>query len=468
MTKKTKSGFTLIELVVTIAIIGILLTISAISFSNIRQKARDAKRVSDITQIQNTLSLYLRDEGQYPASLTFGNALIGSSSSSTYMTILPNNPTPRNDGACPDSEYLYQKSATGTDYKIDFCLAESTAQLNAGNKCATSKGIINGTCESTNAYVLTYTAGANGSITGTSTQTVSSGADGSAVTAVGDAGYSFIDWSDSSTANPRTDINVTDNISVTANFIDTDVLNFINAVATLTDGQEDIINTLVTDLKTAGLWTKMDIIYPFIGGTAATHKYNLKAPADYQITWNGVWTHDANGAVSDGAASSYGTTGWNPLSLSKNINDFHLSFYNRNGVYETNVGGRGSLGWYAANTGFCLLSNRASYGTLSIIGTDAAWAAKSTIPLNGLITGSRISSTDNRVYQNNTQRAISSITNSNNFTNHSVEIGRVTTAVGSAQPFAFASVGTGLTSTDVSNLYTLIQAYQTSLSRQVP
>src|SRR5207245_1020640 len=69
-----------------------------------------------------------------------------------------------------------------------------------------------------NTYTLTYTAGANGSITGTSPQTVNHGANATAVTAVPSTGYHFVDWSDASTANPRTDTNVTANISVTANF----------------------------------------------------------------------------------------------------------------------------------------------------------------------------------------------------------------------------------------------------------
>lgn len=67
-------------------------------------------------------------------------------------------------------------------------------------------------------HTLTYTAGDHGSITGTSPQTVNYGADGSAVTAVPDAGYHFVNWSDDSTNNPRTDTSVIDNISVTANF----------------------------------------------------------------------------------------------------------------------------------------------------------------------------------------------------------------------------------------------------------
>ena len=69
-----------------------------------------------------------------------------------------------------------------------------------------------------NSYTLTYTAGANGTITGTSPQTVNHGASGTAVTAVPSTGYHFVNWSDASTANPRTDTNVTGDISVTANF----------------------------------------------------------------------------------------------------------------------------------------------------------------------------------------------------------------------------------------------------------
>ena len=65
---------------------------------------------------------------------------------------------------------------------------------------------------------MTYTAGANGSITGVSPQTVDHGSNGTAVTAVPNAGYHFVDWSDASTVNPRTDTNVTSDITVTATF----------------------------------------------------------------------------------------------------------------------------------------------------------------------------------------------------------------------------------------------------------
>ena len=67
-------------------------------------------------------------------------------------------------------------------------------------------------------HTLTYTAGAGGIISGDSPQVVEDGADGTQVTAVPDAGYHFVKWSDDSTANPRTDANVTADVDVTAVF----------------------------------------------------------------------------------------------------------------------------------------------------------------------------------------------------------------------------------------------------------
>ncbi len=68
-------------------------------------------------------------------------------------------------------------------------------------------------------YALSYTAGPFGSITGTAVQNVAENADGTPVTAVPNPGYRFTQWSDASTANPRTDTGVTANLSVTANFV---------------------------------------------------------------------------------------------------------------------------------------------------------------------------------------------------------------------------------------------------------
>ena len=65
----TKRGFTLIELLVVIAIIGILSSVVLASLNSARQKARDARRVADIKQLQLALELYFDTNRTYPAAL---------------------------------------------------------------------------------------------------------------------------------------------------------------------------------------------------------------------------------------------------------------------------------------------------------------------------------------------------------------------------------------------------------------
>lgn len=93
---------------------------------------------------------------------------------------------------------------------------------NAGSNTISVVDVVDGDtfiCGTVHNYTLTYTAGAHGSITGSTPQTVSYGNNGSAVTAVPAPGYLFDEWSDNSTENPRTDTNITANLSVTASFV---------------------------------------------------------------------------------------------------------------------------------------------------------------------------------------------------------------------------------------------------------
>ena len=64
--RSCKNGFTLIELLVVVAIIGVLSSVVLASLNSARIKARDARRKSDIHQIQLALNLYYSDNGRYP------------------------------------------------------------------------------------------------------------------------------------------------------------------------------------------------------------------------------------------------------------------------------------------------------------------------------------------------------------------------------------------------------------------
>lgn len=63
---KTLGGFTLIEFLVVISIIGLLASIVMASLNSVRAKGRDAKRIADLHQIGRALELYYDTQGQYP------------------------------------------------------------------------------------------------------------------------------------------------------------------------------------------------------------------------------------------------------------------------------------------------------------------------------------------------------------------------------------------------------------------
>ena len=128
--KKNKKGFTLIELLVVIAIIGLLATLSVIALNTARVKARDARRVSDIKQIQTALEMYFDTNNAYPAAVS------GKVPTSTYISSVPTNPQPVDTGcsATAGNNYIYN-SAGGVTYTLSYCLA------NGGPATATPAGI---------------------------------------------------------------------------------------------------------------------------------------------------------------------------------------------------------------------------------------------------------------------------------------------------------------------------------------
>jgi prepilin-type N-terminal cleavage/methylation domain-containing protein len=93
-------GFTLIELLVVIAIIGILATIVMVSLNTARAKARDARRISDVRQLQLALQMYYDAIGSYPAAL--------SGLAPTYINAVPLDPNgTSNYQYCVTSTYGY-------------------------------------------------------------------------------------------------------------------------------------------------------------------------------------------------------------------------------------------------------------------------------------------------------------------------------------------------------------------------
>jgi general secretion pathway protein G len=66
---QSESGFTLIELIIVVAIIGILATIAMPAMTNAPQRAREAVLKEDLFQMRSCIDQYLADYGEYPGSL---------------------------------------------------------------------------------------------------------------------------------------------------------------------------------------------------------------------------------------------------------------------------------------------------------------------------------------------------------------------------------------------------------------
>jgi type II secretion system protein G len=64
--RKNQSGFTLVELLIVIVVIGILATLVITTYSGIQSKARDTKRQTDINALQGQLEAYYAQNGKYP------------------------------------------------------------------------------------------------------------------------------------------------------------------------------------------------------------------------------------------------------------------------------------------------------------------------------------------------------------------------------------------------------------------
>lgn len=115
--KILKVGFTLIEILVVMTIIGILTTISLVNYRTSQIKARDTRRKSDLSQIQKALEMYYNDYGVYPLGGAVGEILgcdAGAcnwgepwiKSEEVYIKTMPYDPRTK---YCYDSDGTYYK-----------------------------------------------------------------------------------------------------------------------------------------------------------------------------------------------------------------------------------------------------------------------------------------------------------------------------------------------------------------------
>jgi len=155
-----RGGFTLLELLIVIAIIGLIATFAAFSFQSSRLRSRDTKRVADLTQVQKALELGFNQGNGYPiaaSSVNLGDAshsaLCGKDATigfvedtsaancdtdKIYMGLIPSDPL------SPSQEYEYV--GTASTYCIETILEVGSGGFVSGGVIADEASLRNGSC----------------------------------------------------------------------------------------------------------------------------------------------------------------------------------------------------------------------------------------------------------------------------------------------------------------------------------
>ena len=253
--------------------------------------------------------------------------------------------------------------------------------------------------------------------------------------------------------------------------IDPDAQAFITAAAITDPTQQAAINTLVVDLKGYSIWSKMKALYPFVGGTASQHKFNLKDPRDldaaFRLVFSGGWTHSSTGALPNGTNAFADTK----LGLINNttLNSTSFGVYSRtnsNGT-EVEIGAEGSAPASGSN-----IFIRFSGVTYARVNSLQAWITFSDTDSRGFYISNRTAFNVVNTWRNNVKKATGTTLSLLPIGNTSYTLGANNNANNtrtyySTKEQAFAFIGDGLTDTEAANFYTAVQAFQTTIGRSI-
>jgi hypothetical protein len=252
---------------------------------------------------------------------------------------------------------------------------------------------------------------------------------------------------------------------------DADAVAFFNRVTTaggtLSATEKQAVNQLVLDLKANSLWTPMKAVYPMVGASAAACAQNLKS-SSFTGTFTSGWTFASTGVTGNGT-SAFMNTNFAPAS-NLTLSSGHDSVYLRTNLpissqvafgVEQITSQRMVLFPYSFGVGW--ISDLYDNSTSRLI--------SSTGPSTGFILGSRASASSHKLFRNAVQLAASTLATTGTLPTLNYYLGAYNgNGVGSfysTNEIAFFSLGDGLTDTQASNLYTAVQAFQTTLSRNV-
>jgi hypothetical protein len=228
------------------------------------------------------------------------------------------------------------------------------------------------------------------------------------------------------------------------------------------------LNTLESNLTTYGLTSKMKALYPFVGGTAAKHKFNFMDARDldaaFRLTFSGGWTHSSTGALPNGT-NAFANTFFN-ASTQLTATSGNFGYYSR----TNNSAATSNFGATVGGNRVYLYPN---YNGTTGYGSYASEFSFSATNTNGLYSIGRLSTQDAnvKIIRNgstilyNANPSAISLPNANIYLGAENSGGSATAY--SSRECALFSASSGLTNAEIANFYTAVQAFQTTLSRQV-
>jgi len=232
------------------------------------------------------------------------------------------------------------------------------------------------------------------------------------------------------------------------------------AYAGITDiTQISALDYLVDNLKSTGLWSKMHFIYPFIGGNATSHKYELINPSNSsrELVFTGV-THNSTGIVGTASANTSAVSGINGGSY--NTNDFSMGYYGTLKGSTTSSTNESGVMYLSTRIFLSFIANAST--SFIYYGSTATTFTSVSVP-DGFKALSSTSTTTGDFFFN--QIKYSSITKGTTaltgFFGH--ELSRTTNTAVNTVSFSYAS--TQLTEAELITLNTIVEQYQTILGR---
>lgn len=249
--------------------------------------------------------------------------------------------------------------------------------------------------------------------------------------------------------------------------LDPDALAFLTATAITDPTITGAIDTLVKDLKAQSLWSKFRYIYPFVGGTATTNKYNLKDPRDldvaFRLTFFGGITHSGgfNPNGTNGYANTFCSPSGNVILNSEHVymtsntnntpivaNNIDCGAFNSLSQLTNMVGKRNNQFFARMNSSLVTTANtnaEGSYCATKNQTTDLRIFKNGSFLENGVSTGSLPTVSIFLAALNINNNPVGNSYNNQNYT--------------------FATYGDGLSDTDVANLTSIEEAFNTTLGR---